>query len=173
MSKTTIHFIILAIVLLALQVLVLNRVCLWGVAMAFAFIYVIFHLPLTLSQNWVLTIAFFLGLTVDIFSDTQGMNSLACTLTAALRRPVLKLYFNREEDLTDPSPSVSSLGFPVFAKYAVSLTLIYCTLIFLIEAFTFFNVVQLGLRIAGSTLLTSLVILAIDSIVNRPNEKRL
>ena len=173
MSKTVIKYIILALVLITLQVLVLNRVCLWGVAQAFAFIYVIINLPILLSQNLVLTISFAMGLTIDIFSDTPGMNALACTLLAALRKPVLKLYFNREEDLTGTAPSIVSLGFPVFAKYAVTLSLCYCVMIYLIESFTFFNPVKLIMRIVGSTVLTSLVVLAIDSIVNRPDEKRL
>lgn len=59
MSKTTIKFAILAIVLILLQVIGLNNMCLFGVAMAFAYIYVLLHLPLDLSQNWVLTIGFF------------------------------------------------------------------------------------------------------------------
>ncbi len=173
MSKTTLKFIVLALVLIMLQVVGLNHFCLFGIAMAFAYIYLILHLPLDLNQNWVLTIGFFLGLVIDVFSDTQGMCALSCTILAALRKPVLKLYLPREEELTDPCPSMVSIGTAVFVKYALTMSLVYCICIYLIEAFSLFSPVRLGLPIAGSTVLTWLVVLAIDTIVSRSNEKRL
>ena len=116
---------------------------------------------------------FFLGLVVDVFSDTYGMNAIACTMLAMLKRPVLRLYVPREEDLTRPEPSMLSLGTAVFMKYLLTMTLIYCTLIFLIEAFTFFNPLQLVLRIIFSTLLSMFLMLGIDSIMTPRSEKRL
>ena len=70
------------------------------VAVPFVFIYVLVRLPLNLSVNWVLTIGFLTGLSVDIFANTQGMNALACTILAMSRRNVLHLYFPREDELT-------------------------------------------------------------------------
>ncbi len=110
---------------------------------------------------------------VDVFSDTYGMNAIACTVLAMLKRPVLRLYVPREEDLTRPEPSMLSLGTAVFMKYLLTMTLIYCTLIFLIEAFTFFNPLQLVLRIIFSTLLSMFLMLGIDSIMTPRSEKRL
>ncbi len=173
MSKTTIKFIFLAIMLIAVQVVVFNLIALLGYAVGFTFIYTLLHLPLTLSANWTLTIGFFMGLAVDIFADTQGMNAIACTILAALRRPVVKLYFPREEDITDPCPSARSLGFPVFAKYAITLSAIYCLVIFLVESMSFFRPLSLMLRIASSTLLTFLLMIATDSLTSSHNEKRL
>ena len=85
MSKVTFKFIILAVVLVLLQVVGLNHMCIFGLAVAFIYIYVILHLPIDLSQNLALTIGFFLGLTVDVFSDTQGVCALSCTILAAVR----------------------------------------------------------------------------------------
>ncbi|MBR2084353.1 MAG: rod shape-determining protein MreD [Muribaculaceae bacterium] len=82
-----IQFILLFIVLTVLQ-LVCNKIVLWGVAMPVVFIYLILRLPVNLHGGWVLTIAFFSGLIIDIFDNTPGMNALACTLMAAVRRPV-------------------------------------------------------------------------------------
>lgn len=110
MSKTTLQFLLLGLILVLAQVIVFNHICLFNVAVPMVFIYLIFRLPITLSQNWTLTISFFLGLIVDIFSDTYGMNAVACTVVAMLRRPVLRLYVPREEDLTRPEPSMLSLG---------------------------------------------------------------
>ena len=173
MSKTTIQFIILSIVLVLAQVVVFNHICLFNVAVPMVFIYVIIRLPITLAINWVLTVSFFLGLTVDIFSDTYGMNALSCTVLAMLRRPVLRLYVSREEDLTRPEPSMQSLGTAVYLKYLLTMTLLYCMLIFTIEAFTFFNPLQLLLRIIFSTLLSMALMVGVDSLMTPRSEKRL
>ncbi len=173
MSKTTLQFMLLGFILVLAQVIVFNHICLFNVAVPMVFIYLIIRLPITLSLNWTLTIGFFLGLIVDIFSDTYGMNALSCTVLAMLRRPVLRLYVPREEDLTRPEPSMLSLGTAAFMKYLLTMTLIYCTLIFIIEAFTFFNPLQLVLRIVFSTILSLIVMLGIDSIMTPRSEKRL
>ncbi|MCM1164132.1 MAG: rod shape-determining protein MreD [Muribaculaceae bacterium] len=173
MSKTTLQFILLTLILVVTQVIVFNHICLFGVAVPMVFIYVILRLPITLSLNWMATIGFFLGLTVDIFSDTYGMNALACTLLAMLRRPILRLYLPREEDLTRPEPTMMSLGTAVFLKYLLTTTLLYCTLIFCIEAFTFFHPLRLLLRIVFSTMLSMIIMLGIDSLMTPRSEKRL
>ena len=173
MSKVALQFIILGLVLVLAQVLVFNHICLFNVGVPMVFIYLIVRLPVTLALNWVLTIGFFLGLIVDVFSDTYGMNAVACTVLAMIRRPVLRLYVPREEDLTRPEPSMLSLGAGVYMKDLLTLTLIYCALIFTIEAFTFFNPLQLLLRIIFSTLLSMIIMLGIDSIMTPRSEKRL
>ena len=137
------------------------------------FVYVIIRLPITLSLNWLSTISFFLGLTVDIFSDTYGMNATSCTLLAVLRRPILRLYVPREEDLTKPEPTMMSLGTTVFMKYLLTMTLVYCVFIFTIESFTFFNPLSLLLRIVFSTILSMVIMLGIDSLMTPRSEKRL
>lgn len=173
MSKTTLQFILLAVILVLTQVLVFNHVCLFNVAVPLVFIYLIVRLPVTMSVNWVLTVSFILGLTVDVFSDTYGMNTLSCTILAMVRKPVIRLYVPREEDLARPEPSIRSLGAAVYFKYLLTMTLIYCTLIFVIEAFTFFNPLQLVLRIVCSTLLSMVIMLGIDSLMTPRSEKRL
>lgn len=173
MLRTFLKLLLLAAVLVLIQVTVFNHICLFGVAVPMAFIYIILRLPVTMGTGWVLTASFFLGLTVDVFSDTQGMNALACTLLGALRRPVLGLYFPREDELTNPEPTMVSLGTEVYIKYALTMSLLYCCFIFLIEAFTFFNPLRLALRVVCSTVLTTLLLLAIDCLTVKRYAKRL
>lgn len=173
MVKTALQFILLYAILVMAQVIVFNHICLFGYAVPLVFIYIILKLPMTLGVNWVLTISFLTGMTIDIFSDTQGMNALACTILGVLRRPVLRLYFPREDEMTSPQPSFRSLGYAVYLKYVFSISLIYCTLFFLIEAFSFFEPLRLLIKIASSALLTFIIIIAIDSLTSRRNEKRL
>ena len=47
---------LITLILILAQVIVLDHVCLWGVAVPMAFIYVILRLPLTLHLNYVLSV---------------------------------------------------------------------------------------------------------------------
>ncbi len=58
-------------------------------------------------------------------------------------------------------------------KYALTMSLIYCTVIYIVDAFSFFNPVRLLFRILSSTLLTWLIIIAVDTIISKKDEKRL
>ncbi|MEF2644340.1 MAG: rod shape-determining protein MreD [Paramuribaculum sp.] len=162
-----------SIALILLQALVFNHVCLFGYAVPFVFLYILVKLPLNMSKEWLFTIAFFVGLIVDIFSDTLGMNALACTLTMALRRPVIRLYVAREDELTDPRPGLRTLGTFTFIKFVLTVSLIFCTFIFFIESFSTLGLVRVLLRIGASTLLTTLLIVGIDSLTIRKREERL
>lgn len=173
MVKTTLQFVILYAIMVLTQVIVFNHICLFGYAVPLVFIYLIIKLPITLHTNWVLTVSFFLGLTIDIFSDTQGMNALTCTLLGVLRKPILHLYFPREDEMSTPTPSMRSLGMSVYLKYVFSVSLIYCLLFFFIETLSFFNPLRLFIKIASSTFLTFIILIAIDSLTSTRREKRL
>ena len=172
MTKTVIQFIALFLALVVLQ-LVCNKIVLFNIAMPVVFIYLILRLPVNLHGGWVLTIAFFTGLIMDIFSNTPGMNSLACTIMATLRRPVFNLFVSRENDMNIPIPSVDSMGVGDYFKYMATLVTIYCALIFLIQAFSLHNIGLTLARIAGSSLLSIIIIFWLDSLVSTHREKRL
>jgi rod shape-determining protein MreD len=94
------RYFFLFIVVVFLQVTIGNNIHLLGVAIPFLYIYFIIRLPLSLSVNWTFTLAFILGLVIDIFSNTPGMNALACTVVAFLRKPILNLYTPRAIEVT-------------------------------------------------------------------------
>jgi rod shape-determining protein MreD len=172
MTKTVIQFIVLFLAMLVLQ-LVCNKIVLFNIAMPVVFIYLILRLPVNLHGGWVLTIAFFSGLIIDIFNNTPGMNALACTIMAALRRPVFNLFVSRENDMNIPIPSVDSMGVSDYFKYMATLVTIYCTLIFLIQAFSLHNFALTVARIVGSSILSVIIIFGLDTLVSTRREKRL
>jgi len=172
MTKTIIQFIALFFVLLVVQ-LVCNKIVLFNIAMPVVFIYLILRLPVNLHGGWVLTIAFFTGLIIDIFNNTPGMNALACTIMAAIRRPVFNLFVSRETDMNIPIPSVDSMGVADYLRYMATLVTVYCTLIFLIQAFSLHDILLTLARIAGSSILSIIIIFGLDSLVSTRREKRL
>ncbi len=173
MKNTLFNFLILFIALLVAQV-VCSKIVLFGVAMPVIYIYLILRLPVNYSINWTLTIAFLFGLFIDMFNNTQGMNSLACTVMAMARRPVFNFFIvMREDEEGDPVPSVDTVGIASYMKYLSTLVFIYCAVLFMAQAFTLHNISLTLLRIVASSALSILLIFGIDSLVSTESEKRL
>lgn len=172
MTRTVIQFIWLFLVMVLTQA-VCSKICLFNVAVPIVFIYYIMRLPVNLGRNWSMTIAFAMGLTVDIMNNTAGMNALCSVIIAALRHPVLSLFVIREEEIADTIPSMKSLGAPAYLKYMCTLTTTYCLLLFAIQAFSLHQLPLTLARIAASSLLSIVLILGFDSIATTDREKRL
>lgn len=173
MDKTLIRNIITLICLILVQVLICNHIMLFHLATPFVIIYLIVSLPMDLGTNALLTWAFISGFAVDIFSDTPGVNAMACTLLAMGKRNCLYSYVPRDDRTKNVVPSLSELGFSIYGKYLYSMSLIYCLLVFSIEYFSFSDVKDIVLMSVASSVFTFFVLLGIDSLIVSRREKRL
>lgn len=167
MNKSALELIIWTFILILAQALIFNHVNVLGVAVPFVFLYTLIKIPLTTSKEWLFTSGFLIGFIVDIFSDTLGMNALSCTLLMALRQPIIRLYVPRDNELSNSSPSIKSLGIFTYAKYVLTISLLYTTLIFFIESFAVWGLGRVIVRIVSSTILTALILVGIDSLTSR------
>ena len=172
MTRNVLQFAGLFLIMVLAQA-ICSKICLFNIAVPIIFIYFMVRLPISIGVNWMMTIGFFLGLTIDIFNNTQGMNALSCVLLAILRRPVFRLYMPREDDITDTIPSIDSLGLGVFFRYMSTLTVVYCTLLFSLQAFSLMNISLTIQRIIASSILSTILILGFDSLATTHREKRL
>ena len=124
MIITYIHRIGWFIGLVLLQVLILNNVHIAGYATPFLYIYFILKFSSGTSRNELMLWAFFFGLTIDIFSDTPGMNAAATVLLAFLRPSLLRLFMPRDNP-DSLIPSFKTMGISPFLKYTTEVFL--CT----------------------------------------------
>ena len=147
--------------LVLLQVLILNNVHIAGYATPFLYIYLILKFESDTPRNALR--AFFLGLAVDVFSDTPGMNAAATVLLAFLRPTFLRLFVPRDT-LDTLVPAIRTMGILPFLKYLVVSVLIHHGLLLTLEFFSFAHIGTLLLRIAASTLLTVTCIMAVEGI---------
>ncbi len=174
MTRTALLFVGLFVVLILIQA-ICSKMLLLGYITPIVFIYLILRLPVNLNQNWVLLIAFGMGLVVDMFNNTQGLNALACTLLAAARRSIFNLYVPRDDDneMGNPLPAIDTIGPGNYLKYMSTLVVIYCTLVFLLQAFSLHNIGSTLLRIAGSSALSIVLLFGFDLLASTHREKRL
>ncbi len=165
MGRNILRNILILACLIIVQVLICNHIMLFNVAMIFVFIYVIISLPMYLDTGWLLTWAFAGGLVVDIFSDTPGVNSLACTILAIIKRPAFYAYIPKDDRTKNIEPSLASLGFGVYGKYLFTMVAAYCTLVFTIEYFSFADIKEILIMSTASAVSTFLILLGIDSLI--------
>lgn len=154
---------LLFVVLILLQVLVLNQISVFGLATPFIYIYFLLKLPIERNVFYVIIAGFLMGFIIDIFFNTPGINAAATTLVAALRKPLLGLFFSGKE-FDDFVPGVySATG--RFIRFSLIMVVIHQATLFGLETFSLFNPITLMLRLSSSVILTLILMLALDSFV--------
>ena len=157
---------VMFVVLLVVQVLVLNHVWLLNVATPLLYVYFAITFPRNTEKGEVLGWCFFLGLLIDIFSNTPGLAAGTLTLIGMTQTYLVELFVPRDS-VENLEVSAATLGWGKFSMLSGILTLIYCLLFFILEAFNFFDWQLWILRAVFSTVLTLLLMLAIESVRSR------
>lgn len=158
------------ILLVLLQSLIFNHIHILGYATPLPYIYFMVKLPDNTSRTMYLILGFALGMTIDIFSNTPGMTAAALCVIGLITPWILMAFSPKEKGEEILYPSVRTMGAKSFYLYAFSITFAHCTLFFSIEFFSFFHWQMLLLKIAASTLLTFLLIVAFEQL--RPRHKK-
>ena len=151
------------ILLVLFQVLVLNNIQFLGFINPYIYILFILALPVRTPRWFALLLAFGIGITIDVFSNTGGMHAFASVLVAFLRNGSIKLFTAIEEG-NNPTPSFHTFGISAYVKYVVLLVFIHHTTLFILEAFTVAHFWLMLAKIIFSSLITVLLILGIQSL---------
>lgn len=149
--------------LVLLQVLILNNVHIAGCATPFLYVYFILKFASGTPRNELMLWAFFLGLTVDVFSDTPGMNAAASVLLAFVRPTCLRLFTPRDT-LDSIVPSIRTMGVSSFLKFTLAGVFVHHLALLAIELFSLTGILLFFLRVFACTLLTVACIMAIEGI---------
>ena len=163
MSLVLLHRVTMFLILLAAQVLILNHVHLLDVAMPLLYIYFAITFRRGFPRWIILLSCFFMGLIVDMFSSTPGLAAGTMTLVGFIQ-PFLVERTAPRDSAEDMEISVATMGFGGFAFLSGVITAIYCLVFFTLEAFSFFEWLVWLERIIASSLLTWILILAIESV---------
>lgn len=153
-------------VLCLVQALVLNQIHLFNCATPLLYVYMVLLFPLGYPKWAIMLWSFALGLAVDTFSNTQGVAAAAMTLLGAVQPYFFPLFVQRDapENLR---PSKHAIGLLKFSFYVSALVLLYCAVFFALEMFSFFHWLRWLECVGGSTLLTVMLILILESVRKR------
>ena len=154
------------LILMIVQLIVCQHICLFGYMTPALFLLALFLLPLELPLSLQYFIGFATGFVVDAFAHTLGVSSFACTLMMFVR-PYVAHWLNgsnnvKFENIDRPEPGAKDFRW-VFL-YTLILTSLYQLTSVLLETMSFRNFGHTLLVILGNTLFSVFVILCVEYI---------
>jgi rod shape-determining protein MreD len=147
------------VVLILVQVLILNNILVGGFINPYLYVLFILLFPLESPKLLLLVLAFFLGLGIDMFSNTMGMHAAASVFMAFCRPYFLKLIAPRDGYDFERTPSIQAMGLKWFLTYTGILVLLHHAVLFYTEVFRLNEFFHTLLRVVLSSSLTIILIL--------------
>lgn len=126
MTNTIIENIIRFIILVLLQVLLLNNINFLGYINPYFYVLFLVLYPFNTPQTLFLLVAFLLGISIDTFEDSGGINAAACVVVAFIRPAVLRFSFGISYDYQ----TVKLVNTPFGARLGYILILVLFTILF-------------------------------------------
>ena len=146
------------VLLVFLQIFVLNNIQFSGFVNPYLYVLFILLLPFEISGWLMLILAFMLGLVIDVASSTIGYHTMATVFMAYFRTHLLQFIAPRDGYEPGMTPTLQSLGFSWFFKYAPILTLAHHLVLFWVESFRFGDLLPATLRALASSIFTVMLI---------------
>lgn len=146
-SKNIATDVILMALLVAFQIFILNRITLFGKFTPVMYpVFVMFY-PFFRNRYVFLTLSFFLGLGIDAFLGTWGINAFATTTLAYFRT----IIFRTSTDTSTDFFSFDSLQWSQFLFFIVSSIFLHQLLVQYVEFFKFSRFFEILLNILATT----------------------
>lgn len=149
--------------LLALQVLLFNRLQIAGCCFPMVYILFLFNLPARLPRWGEMLIGFAVGLSMDIWFNSLGVHAAACTAITFFRPLLLSNLVQEVERISGEVCSLN-IGRIEYIKCVVILTLIHHFIVFSLEAWSLQNWWIILLQTIGSSIMTLAVVLGYDFV---------
>lgn len=144
------------IFLILLQVLLLSNINFLGYINPYLYILFILLYPFNGNQTLFLLLSFLLGLGVDIFEDSGGINAAASLVAAYIRPVILRFSFGVSYDYQTIKFSNTPIGSRI--SYVVILVFVHHLILFLLEFFNFAHLLLLLKKTVYSGLFTTVLV---------------
>lgn len=152
--------------LVLIQVLILNHIQFSGFVNPYIYLLFILLLPLNSPRYAVLILAFLIGITIDVFSNSLGVHAFASVFVAYLRPIIIRLISSREEDMSN-YPGLMQTKWSWFLSYVTIMVVFHHLALFFVEVFTFSNFLLTLSRVALSSVFSIFIIVLSQFIVFR------
>ncbi len=128
-----IEYSILFVVLLLLQVMLFDNLNISLYVYPLVYISFIILLPSGISGVWLLLLALLMGLGVDVFSGTPGINTIATVFVAWVRPGLLSKILGPDEAREMSIPNIARMGRGRFFRYAAIMVVMHALVFFALE----------------------------------------
>lgn len=171
MSRVLIQNFVRFVVLVLLQVFLLKNISLYNLSMPYLYILFVMLLPLETPNLLLFTLAFLMGIIIDMFYDTPGLHAAASVILAFVRVLFVSITVQRDGFDNEPEPTLGNMGFRWFFTYSAVLVLIHHFFLFALEVFRFSEIQYTLLRFLSSSLFTLFLILITSFLFYRRKER--
>ena len=156
------------VVLVLVQVLIFNHIDFMGYINPYIYILFIILYPANNNRTLFIFLAFLLGLSVDVFSDSGGVHAAACVTIAYIRPVFLKFSFGTVYDYQ--SIKFDQIDFGNKLTYFSALVVIHHLIMFSLEVFNISKIILILEKTLFSGIFTILLCLII-TILFSPKRK--
>ena len=140
-----------------MQVMVFDNIRFGNYIHPYIYVLFIMLLPFDTPKAQLIFDGFLIGMAIDIFSGTPGLNA-AATVFMAFIRPLIIGLTTRKSDIEDKNaPTITEMGLPWFLLYALLLLLLHNLFLFWLEAFS--------IKLLGIVLLETVISAPISLII--------
>ncbi|WP_121666371.1 rod shape-determining protein MreD [Mesonia aquimarina] len=156
------------IILILIQVVVLNNINFLGYINPYLYVLFVLLLPLNLSQYKVLFFSFLIGLSIDFFEDSGGVNAAATLVIAYLRPVILKFSFG----VSYEHQTIKYYQTPITQRlsYISILVLVHHFILFSLEIFNYSYIILILKRTLFSSIFTILLILLVTALFQKKSK---
>ncbi len=156
------------ILLLAVQIVIFNNMNFFGYISPYPYILFIILYPVNSNKSGLLVASFFLGLIMDMFSNSGGFNTAACIILAYYRPYLFKFAFGLSYEYQ--TIKLNDVLTPERFTFLLLSVFLHHLTLFTLEAFKFSLILDILLRTVLSSVFTLVLCIIIIYLI-KPNKR--
>ncbi|MEO5789410.1 rod shape-determining protein MreD [Gelidibacter sp.] len=165
MTKATLNIAARFIILVLVQVLIFNHIDFLGYINPYIYILFILLYPANNDRTLFVFLAFLLGLSVDVFSDSGGVHAAACVTAAYIRPVFLKFSFGTVYDYQ--SIKFDQMDFGSKLTYFSAMVVVHHLIMFSLEIFNISKILLILEKTLFSGIFTIILCLIISILFSK------
>jgi rod shape-determining protein MreD len=156
------------ILLLAVQIIIFNNMNFLGYISPYPYILFIILYPVNGNKSGLLVASFFLGIIMDMFSNSGGIHTTACVILAYYRPYLFKFSFGLSYEYQ--TVKLNDVVTPERFSFILLSVLIHHFILFTLEAFKFSFILDILVRTILSSVFTIMLCIIIIYLI-KPNKR--
>ncbi len=156
------------LLLLAVQIIIFNNMNFLGYISPFPYILFIILYPVNSNKFGLLIASFFLGLIMDMFSNSGGIHTTACLVLAYYRPYLFRFSFGLSYEYQ--TVKLNDVLTPERFSFILLSVVIHHLVLFVLEAFDITFILDVLLRTLLSTIFTIILCIIIIYLI-KPNKR--